>query len=288
LSASPDAKALRDRLLRQLNLDFEQTDDSPGQIAIETQWPGVAGMYELKSKLERDLILALRYPEEAKRYDVPLPDGILLYGPPGCGKTFMARKIAEKLGFNFKEVKPGDLANIYVHGTQGMIRDLFLEAAKNAPTVLFFDELDAFTPKRQVAQHHYSAEVNEFLVRLNKCSEQRVLVIGATNFAERLDEAILRAGRLDQHYYVGVPDFAARVELFKQHLKSRPCAVLNWEQLGKSSERYTAADIEFLTTQAARQALAERKRIEMKHLQKAMDERPPAGVEQHVRIGFRA
>ena len=197
-------------------------------------------------------------------------------------------RLQKSSGSISKRLKPGDLANVDVHGTQGMIRDLFLEAAEEiAPTVLFFDELDAFTPKRQVAQHHYSAEVNEFS-RANKCSEQRVLVIGATNFAERLDEAILRAGRLDQHYYVGVPDFAARVELFKQHLKSRPCAVLNWEQLGKSSERYTAADIEFLTTQAARQALAERKRIEMKHLQKAMDERPPAGVEQHVRIGFRA
>lgn len=285
--SSRDAKALRDRLLRQLNLDFEPTEVPPDQIAIETQWPGVAGMYELKAKIERDVILGLRYPEEARRYGVPLPSGILLYGPPGCGKTFIARKIAEKLGFNFVEVKPGDLASIYVHGTQEMIKGVFEKAAENASSVLFFDELDAFAPKRQSAQHHYSAEVNEFLVRLNNCSEQGILVIGATNFADRLDEAVLRPGRMDQHYYVGLPDFAARAELFKQHLQGRPCARLDWNQLAKCSEGYSAADVALLTTQAARFALLERVPIGLQHLQKAMEEHPPQ--KQEIRrppIGF--
>src|ERR1035441_9488512 len=100
---SRDARALRDRLLRQLNLDFDPPE-TPDNIAVETQWPGVAGMYEFKAKLERDVILSLRFPEEARRYGVPLPNGILLYGPPGCGKTFIARKIAEKLAFNFLEL----------------------------------------------------------------------------------------------------------------------------------------------------------------------------------------
>ena len=288
LSKSPrDAQALRDRLLRQLNLDFEPTEAPPEQIAVETQWPGVAGMYELKAKIERDVILGLRYPEEARRYGVPLPNGILLYGPPGCGKTFIARKIAEKLGFNFVEVKPGDLASTYVHGTQEMIKEVFQQAAKNAPSVLFFDELDAFAPKRQTAQHHYSAEVNEFLVRLNNCSEQGILVVGATNFADRLDEAVLRPGRMDQHYYVGLPDFAARAELFKQYLQGRPCARLDWNQLATCSDGYSAADIALLTTQAARLALLERVSIGLQHLQKAMEEHPPQ--KQEIRrppIGF--
>jgi ATPase family associated with various cellular activities (AAA) len=287
-SESRDAKALRDRLLRQLNLDFDPPETAPDRIAVETQWPGVAGMYEFKAKLERDVILSLNFPEEARRYGVPLPNGILLYGPPGCGKTFIARKIAEKLTFNFVEVKPGDLASIYVHGTQEKIKEAFEGAAAKAPTVLFFDELDAFTPKRQAAGHHYSAEVNEFLVRLNNCSEQKILVIGATNFLDRLDEAVLRAGRMDLHYYIGLPDFAARAELFKQHLFGRPCARLDWSQLAQCSAGYSPADIALIATQAARHALIERVPIGLPQLLKAMEEHPRQ--EQEVprpRIGFR-
>lgn len=286
LSDSRDAKALRDRLLRQLNLDFDRPEEPPVSIAAETQWPGVAGMYELKAKLERDLILSLKSPQDARRYGIPLPNGILLYGPPGCGKTFIARKIGEKLGFRFAEVKPGDLANQYVHGTQQMIKELFEAAAKEGPTVLFFDELDAFTPRREDAGFHYSSEVNEFLVRLNNCAENRVLVIGATNYAGRLDPAILRPGRLDQHYYVGLPDFAARSELFRHHLEARPCESLDWEQLAKSGDGYSAAEIAHICTQAARLALIEQRKIGPKHLRQAIQERPPREPEEPQRPGI--
>jgi ATP-dependent 26S proteasome regulatory subunit len=288
-TGSRDAKALRDRLLRQLNLDFDPPETAPDDISVETQWPGVAGMYQFKAKIERDVILSLRFPEEARRYGVPLPNGILLYGPPGCGKTFIARKIAEKLAFNFLEVKPGDLASIYVHGSQEKIKAVFEEAAAKAPTVLFFDELDAFTPNRQEAGHHYSAEVNEFLVRLNNCSEKRILVIGATNFSERLDVAVLRAGRMDLHYYVGLPDFAARAELFRQHLNGRPCAQLDYNHLADCSAGYTPADIALIVTQSARRALIRRIPIGLPHILKAMEEHPRR--EQEVKrppIGFRS
>ena len=199
----------------------------------------------------------------------------------------IARKIAEKLAFNFVEVKPGDLASIYVHGTQEKIKEVFEEAATNAPTVLFFDELDAFTPTRQGAGHHYSAEVNEFLVRLNNCSEQRILVIGATNFLERVDEAALRAGRMDLHYYIGLPDFAARSELFKHHLRGRPCAKLDWSQLAQRSAGYSPADIALISTQAARLALMQHVPIDLPHLLKAMEEHPQQDKDaMRPRIGF--
>lgn len=284
---SKDAPVLRDRLLRQLNLDFDPIDVKPGQISVETQWPGVAGMYELKAKLERDVILSLRFPEEARRYGIALPNGILFYGPPGCGKTYIARKLAEKLSFNFIEVKPGDLASTYVHGTQEKIKSIFELAESDAPSVLFFDELDAFTPRREQAAYHYSAEVNEFLVRLNNCGEDGILVIGATNLPEKIDSAVLRPGRMDQHYYVGLPDFAARAELFKQHLKGRPCDRLDSSHLAQVSDGYSAADIALIVTQAARYALIERVSIGLAHLERAIEDQPRPREEQSRRpIGF--
>ena len=175
-----------------------------------------------------------------------------------------------------------------MHGTQEKIKVVFGDAASNAPTVLFFDELDAFTPTRQAAGHHYSAEVNEFLVRLNNCSEQRILVIGATNFLERVDEAVLRAGRMDLHYYIGLPDFAARSDLFKQHLKGRPCAQLDWNQLAHSSAGYSPADIALIATQAARFALIQRVHIDLPHILRAMEEHPRQEQEaKRPQIGFR-
>lgn len=165
---------------------------------------------------------------------------------------------------------------------------VFTDAAAKSPTVLFFDELDAFTPNRQTAGHHYSAEVNEFLVRLSNCSEQKILVIGATNFAERLDEAVLRAGRMDLRYYVGLPDFEARAELFRQHLNGRPCARLDFNHLANCSAGYTPADIALIVTQSARLALIQKLPIGLSHILKAMEEHPKTEQEaKRPTIGFK-
>lgn len=113
------------------------------------------------------------------------------------------------------------------------------------------------------------------------------MVIGATNYAERLDNAVLRPGRLDQHYYVGLPDFAARAELFRHHLNARPCDSMDWNLLARVSEGYSAADIELLATQAARLALIEHRNINTAHLRQAIEERPPKQIEpSRSPIGF--
>jgi hypothetical protein len=178
------AQALRERLKHTLNLST-RTGPSPGsgmrRPPSEDLWPGVAGMREIKAILERDVILPLQEPELYRRYRVDLPNGLLFYGPPGCGKTFIARKLAEIMKFRFMEIRPSDLASVYVHGGQEKIGELFVEAKKNAPTLLFFDELDALVPNRGESGHHYAAEVNEFLVQLNECWKSKVLVVGATN-----------------------------------------------------------------------------------------------------------
>ena len=135
------AVAIKERLKREAGLLPRQT--ATGQTTEQrvtpshSIWRGVAGMRDLKAMLERDVVLPLQEPEIYARYRLGLPNGILLYGPPGCGKTFIARKLAEVAGFNFMEVTPGDIASIYVHGTQGKVAELFAEARKQGvPEIL--------------------------------------------------------------------------------------------------------------------------------------------------------
>lgn len=116
------AIALKEQLKKQLNLNKKLKSNLKESGHSKLQWEGVAGMYELKAIFERDIILPLYEPEIYKRYKVPLPNGVLLYGPPGCGKTFIARKLAARLNYSFYEVKPSDIASIYIHGTQEKIK----------------------------------------------------------------------------------------------------------------------------------------------------------------------
>ena len=298
LAPSPEAvgeaSALRDRLLRQLRHEFP-VEPGPA-VAAESQWPGVAGMFDLRAVLERDLITPLRYPEDARRYRVLPPNGILLYGPPGCGKTFIARKIAEKLGRDFTEFEPGDLGAHFIHGAQKKIAEAFEKARERAPVVLFFDEIDALGGRRDSASHDgYAEEVNTLLAMLDGCAARGILVAGATDFPEKLDPALTVAGRLEQRYYVGLPDFAARFALFRHHLSGRPASGNDMGRLAARSEGYTAADITYLCEQAARLALAEATKVGREvlispaHFDAAMRAHPPVTVvENHTGIGCRA
>ena len=275
------AQALKERLKAVLNLAAKT--DPPGgrrprRPLLEGLWSGVAGMREIKAILERDVILPLQEPELYKRYRVDLPNGVLLYGPPGCGKTFIARKLAEILQFKFIEVKPSDLASIYVHGGQEKIGALFAEARKNPPSLIFFDELDALVPNRGGGDlyHHYAAEVNEFLVELNECWKSRVLVIGATNLLKKVDPAVQRPGRMDKKVFIGPPDLEARTDLLKLYMKERPQEALNWLRLAEACQTYTSAELEYIVNEAARMALTERRLITEGDILQALKDNPPS------------
>jgi len=275
------AIALKERLKREAGFLRRRTtgaEQSSDQKPLRTAWNGVAGMRDLKAILERDVILPLQEPEIYERYRLNLPNGILLYGPPGCGKTFIARKLAEVAGFSFIEVKPGDLASIYVHGTQGKIAELFAEARKQAPCMIFFDELDAMVPNRSgsTVGHHYASEVNEFLVQLNECGKNKILVIGATNLAGRIDPAVMRPGRLDKKFFVGPPDYEARVELLRLCMANRPQDAVDWHACAGELENYTSAEVEFVVNEAARIALSQTRPISHGDILNAAGNNPPA------------
>ena len=216
-------------------------------------------MHALKELLRREVVVPVRNPEPYLRYGLSIPNGILLYGPPGCGKTYIARQLAEELGHYFVEIIPSELASPYIHQSVMRIRELFDAAAEQAPAVIFIDEFEALVPTRAELgghQQYKAEEVNEFLAHLNSCAEKRIFVIAATNQPEKIDPAVRRTGRLDKLIYVGPPDPEARREMLVLHLDGRPIAAdFDFGGLADALGCYSASDIRFLVDEAARDAL---------------------------------
>ncbi|WP_420462491.1 AAA family ATPase [Candidatus Palauibacter sp.] len=245
----------------------------------------VAGMDDLKNLLINDVVNVLRDPERYAAYGLTIRNGLLLYGPPGCGKTFLAQRLAEETHLTFHAPRPSDLASIYVHGTQEKIGQLFEDARRNAPSVLFLDEFDALAPTREQHTHpSQSGEVNEFLSQLDDASEDGIFVIAATNRPDAIDPAILRPGRFDKAVYVGPPDHAARKAMFRLLLEGRPSADgLDADALAAMTEGRVSSDIQLIVDEAARAALGEGAPIGMAHLVEADRCNPPSVSPEAIR-----
>ena len=218
----------------------------------------VAGMSELKAMLVSDVINPLKNPAKFKKFNVSIPNGIILYGPPGCGKTFIVRKLAEELDYRFFDVKHSDLATPYIHGSVSNIEKVFSTAYENAPSILFFDEISGLVPDRGAMRSfdggYKEEEINEFLMQLNDAADRNVLVVGATNYIDRVDPAVLRPGRFDKKIHVPFPDFEARESLFKLGLTGRPFDEhIDFDHLAVLTAGFSCADIvEGLVESAAR------------------------------------
>ena len=263
-------------------LSQQQSDNTPASYAIKKKGEGfaaVAGMEELKQQMREEVIEPLHNPEEYHRYGVTIPNGMLLYGPPGCGKTFFAKHFAEEVGFNFMCITPATLKSRYVNATQENIAKMFKEAEENAPIVIFIDEMNELVPNRDDGNVHEMSRsaVNEMLAQMDRTGEKGIFIIGATNYPNMIDPAILRAGRLDKKYYIGVPDIEARMALFRLYLNKRPYDFgLDYHQLADMTQGYVSADIQLIVNDASRNALLQHSKITMELLKAAITNTAPS------------
>lgn len=241
----------------------EKIGDIIDDLTVLRGFDCVAGMKPLKNLLINEVIEPLLNPEKYKKFKLGIPNGILLFGPPGCGKTFIVKKLAEELGYNFVEMAPSSVSTSYVHGAVGNIGKVFEMAKLQAPSIVFIDEIEGLVPKREELSGFSDTkkeEINEFLIQLNNAGQSKILVVGATNRPHMIDTAILRSGRMDKRIFVGPPDFEARRDMFRICLSGRPYDKnIDFEKLAKMSENYVGSDLELIVTEAARAAVAQDK-----------------------------
>lgn len=286
-SADEFIKALNDEIKIERQSTRKKILSEPSQTSKEKPlvtrkkgegFAAVAGMEELKALLREDIIEPLHHPEEYKRYGITIPNGMLLYGPPGCGKTFFAKHFSEEVGFNFMCITPATLKSKWVNATQENIANMFKEAEKNAPTIIFIDEMNELVPNRQSDVHEMSkSAVNEMLAQMDRTGERGIFIIGATNYPQMIDPAILRAGRLDKKYYVGVPDKEARMALFRLYLEKRPYDFgLDYDELAEQTKNYVSADIQLIVNEASRKAMRKRSKITMSLLKETIQATQPS------------
>ncbi len=228
----------------------------------DTNWDDIGGLEETKQQLREAVEWPLKRPEAFENVGIEAPHGILLYGPPGTGKTMLARSVATESDSNFISIKGPELLSKWVGESEKAVRETFKKARQAAPTVIFFDEIDAMVPKRgrrdsgsQVGER----VISQLLTEIDGLEDlENVIVIGATNRPDLVDPALLRPGRFDRVMMVSAPDKEAREEIFKIHTRETPLADdVDLESLAAETEGYSGADIAAVCKEAGMLALRE-------------------------------
>lgn len=270
--------------MRVLPEDFKQAlkevdPSAMREVLVEiprVRWSDIGGLEDIKTKLREAVEMPLKDPEAFARMGIRPPRGVLLYGPPGSGKTLLAKAVATESEANFISIKGPEVMSKWVGESEKAVRVIFKKAKQVAPCIVFLDELDAIAHRRGIDSDSGVSErvVNQLLTSMDGLeSMEGVVVIGATNRPDMIDPALLRTGRYDRILLVPSPDKAARLEILKVHTREMPLEGVELEELAVELDGYTGADIEGLCREAAMIALRENrkaKRVMTAHFQEAM------------------
>ena len=260
---------------------------TPGEKKVTFQ--DVAGADEEKEEL-REIVEFLREPQKYLDLGAHIPKGVLLVGPPGTGKTLLAKAVAGEAGVQFLSISGSDFVEMYVGVGASRVRDLFQQAKKSAPAIIFIDEIDAVGRQRGsgLGGGHDEREqtLNQLLVEMDGfAANEGVVVLAATNRVDILDPALLRPGRFDRQVYVGLPDIKGRRDILAVHARNKPLAEdVDLDKLAKGTSGFTGADLENLLNEAALLAgRRDEKAITMDDLQKSVI-KVIAGPEKRSRV----
>ena len=246
----------------------------------------VTGRDELKEQLRKEVLFALQNPEKAKQYKLPAINGVLLYGPPGCGKSLVLRSFAEELGFNYTVISGPEMGHIYQEGVLDNLQRVFDAAEIKSPFVICIDELEFLAPNPNAeGEENVTPQISALYGMMNECSKKGILVVATTNRPDLIDQSIMRIGCFDRVFFVPQPDFEARKDIFMAHLKERPCEELDFDELAKLSDDFNAGDITEAVNEAAMTAAYNDVPISQKILIDVLKYKNPT-YSTKTRIGF--
>jgi len=248
----------------------EITPTALREVEIETptvHWDEIGGLEEVKQRLIEAIEWPIKYPEKFEKLGIKPPRGILLYGPPGCGKTLLAKAIATEAEANFVSIKGPEIYSKWVGESEKAIREVFRKAKQAAPCVVFLDEVETIIPRKDLVDDSSGVAhrvASQLLAEMDGIEELHdVLIVGATNRPDLMDPAILRPGRFDRLIYVPPPDEKSRLHILKIYVRKMPLAEdVNLENLASMTEGYSGADLESLCREAALAALRRNKEAE--------------------------
>ncbi|QNK60451.1 MULTISPECIES: 26S protease regulatory subunit [Paenibacillus] len=237
--------------------------DSDGKSFVESEKPketfeDVAGLEEVKKKIRLNFILPLQQPELFKAYGREAGGSLLLFGPPGCGKTFLARAVAGEIDASFVHIELQAILSMWSGQSENNLHDIFEKARENKPCIIFIDELDAMGGSRnQMRQHHDRMLVNQLLLELDGIREQneQVFVIGATNTPWYLDSALRRPGRFNHLVFVPPPEETERETILKLKLEGKPVHSLELARIARETKHFSGADLEQIVKDAVEAAM---------------------------------